>query len=203
MTIPKAVVFDLGKVLVDFDYGTTVRRIQARCTATPDRLRRMIDQSPLLHRYETGLITTEELFTEVKAAAGFNGSLEDFCEPFGDIFTEIPAMVELHGRLHAQGIATFIFSNTNELAVRYIRQRFPFFSKFNGYVLSYEHQAMKPDARLYEVVERLSGQQGRDLLYLDDRPENVAAGGARGWRTVLHETPEKSCAVLRELGLVN
>lgn len=203
MTIPKAVVFDLGKVLVDFDYGTTVRRIQARCTASPDTLRRMIDQSPLLHRYETGLMTTEELFAEVKAAAGFTGRLEDFCEPFGDIFTEIPPMVALHGRLREQGIPTYIFSNTNELAVRYIRQRFPFFSQFNGYILSYEHQAMKPDARLYEVVERMSGHKGCDLLYLDDRPENVAAGSTRGWRTVLHETPEKTRAALKEFGLVN
>ncbi|MBI3192815.1 MAG: hypothetical protein HYZ36_09130, partial [Pedosphaera parvula] len=73
MIRPKAVIFALGQVLVDFDYGPTVKRIQARCSAAPDTLRRMIDQSPLLHRYETGLMTTEELFAEVQRAAGFTG----------------------------------------------------------------------------------------------------------------------------------
>jgi HAD superfamily hydrolase (TIGR01509 family) len=51
---------------------------------------------------------------------------------------------------------------------------------------------MKPEAKIYEVLEKLAGRRGADIVYLDDRPENVAAGVARGWRTVLHETPEKT-----------
>ena len=62
---------------------------------------------------------------------------------------------------------------------------------------------MKPDAQLYEVVERLSGRRGADLLYLDDRPENIAAGAARGWQVILQETPEKSRAAVQKLGLLN
>jgi HAD superfamily hydrolase (TIGR01509 family) len=62
---------------------------------------------------------------------------------------------------------------------------------------------MKPDAKLYEVVERKSGRRSADLLYLDDRPENVVAGAARGWQVILHETPEKSLAAVRKLGLLN
>ena len=203
MSRPKAVIFDLGKVLVDFDYAITVQRIGKRCTATPDVLRRLIDQSPLLHRYETGLITTRELFEEVRSAAGYQGGLEEFCEAFGDIFTEIPPMVELHAGLRASGVPTFIFSNTNELAVRHIRERFAFYSRFDGHILSFEHQAMKPDARLYEVVERYSGHRGDALLYLDDRLENVEAGRQRGWCTILHETPAQTRAAMKEHGLVN
>ena len=44
----------------------------------------------------------------------------------------------------------------------------------------------------YEALEKLAGRHGADILYIDDRPENVAAGAARGWRTILHETPEKT-----------
>jgi FMN phosphatase YigB (HAD superfamily) len=40
------------------------------------------------------------------------------------------------------------------------------------------------------------------LLYIDDRLENVAAGAARGWQTVLHETPEKTRAAVAKLGLL-
>jgi HAD superfamily hydrolase (TIGR01509 family) len=48
---------------------------------------------------------------------------------------------------------------------------------------------MKPDAGIYAALENLSGLRGSDLLYLDDRPENVEAGSARGWRAWLHSDP--------------
>ncbi len=198
---PQAVVFDLGKVLVDFDYGRTVRRIQTLSTTQGDELRKLIDQSPLLHQYERGLISTQQLFGEVQSAAGYTGTLEQFSEAFADIFTPIEAMVELHAGLRRNGIPTFIFSNTNELAVAHIRERFPFFEKFDGYVLSYLHQAMKPEAKLYEVVEQTTGHTGDALLYIDDRHENVAAGAARGWQVILHETPEQTIQSIQQAGL--
>jgi len=53
---------------------------------------------------------------------------------------------------------------------------------------------MKPDARLYEVVERLSGCRGAELLYIDDLPRNIEAGRARGWQVILQEQPETTLA---------
>ena len=47
----------------------------------------------------------------------------------------------------------------------------------------------------------MTGRRGAEMIYMDDRAENIAAGAARGWRTILHETPEKSRAALPALGL--
>jgi len=44
----------------------------------------------------------------------------------------------------------------------------------------------------YAIVERATGYAGGAIVYLDDRAENVQGGLARGWRTILHETPEKT-----------
>ena len=112
-------------------------------------------------------------------------------------------MIQLQAALRQRGLTSYAFSNTNELAVEHIRRSFPFYGNFDGCILSYEHGAMKPDARLYEVVERESGRHGAEILYLDDRPENVAAGAARGWQVILQETPEKSRAAIQQLGLLN
>jgi HAD superfamily hydrolase (TIGR01509 family) len=108
-------------------------------------------------------------------------------------------MIALHAALRARQFCTYVFSNTNELAVGHIRRAFPFFQDFDGYILSYEHKVMKPDAALYEVVEKLAGLRGPDLLYIDDRPENVATGTARGWRTILHTSPEDTRAWVTSL----
>ena len=189
-----AVVFDLGKVLVDFDYDIAIPRIAARSTLPPAEVKKFFFQSHLLVDYESGRLTRQEFFEAVCKATGFRGTIEEFGELFADIFMPIPPMIELHAGLRHRGIPTYIFSNTNDLAIEHIRQNFPFFRDFDGYIFSYKVKAMKPDAKIYEALEKLAGRHGADILYIDDRPENVAAGVARGWGTILHETPEKKRA---------
>ena len=188
----RAVVFDLGKVLLDFDYGIAGRRIAARGGTDPETVRRFIDHSPALFRFETGRIDRRQFFEEVRAATGFAGGIDEFSAFFADIFTPIEPMVRFHDRLRHAGLSTFIFSNTNELAIGHIRREFPFFSRFNGYILSYEHGAMKPDPALYEVVETRTGLRGSGLFYIDDRPENVATARERGWLAVVHTDPAET-----------
>lgn len=202
MNKPDVVVFDLGKVLVDFDYSIAARKIAAQSSFTPAQVQGLLDHSPLLFRFEHGHLTAQEFFEEVRREAKFRGGYEEFTAAFADIFSEMPRMIQLHADLRARQVPTFIFSNTNEIAVHHVRRNFPFFGNFTGYILSYEHGAMKPDARLYEVVEQRTGREGAQILYIDDRAENVAAGAARGWRTILQETPEKTLTAIKKLGLL-
>jgi putative hydrolase of the HAD superfamily len=199
---PSIIVFDLGKVLVDFDYSIAGRRIAAHANVPAAQVQAVLDHAPLLVRFETGRITRQEFYAEVRRQTGFRGSLTEFAEFFSDIFTEMPAMTALHAELRRRRFPTFIFSNTNDLAVEHIRRRFPFFAGFDGYILSYEVGSMKPHAAIYEALESLSGRRGADIIYLDDRPENVAAAADRGWNAVLHETPEESRAALERIGVI-
>lgn len=192
-------VFDLGKVLVDFDYGIAARKLAAMCSAPEQSIRHIIEQSPLLIEFETGRKTREQFYREVCQATGFCGKQAQFDMLFADIFTPIEAMIEFHARLRQSGVKTYIFSNTNELAVHHIRTRFPFFSNFDSYVLSYEHGAMKPDRKIYEVVERVTGARGREICYIDDRAENIDSGKARGWETIWHKTPQETITTFQSL----
>lgn len=201
MPTPSVVVFDLGKVLVDFDYAIAARRIAEHATVSADVVRALIDHSPLLVRYETGLLTTEQFFDKVRASTGFHGTLEQFAEFFADIFAPIPQMIDLNVTLRSNGVRTCIFSNTNPLAVTHIRKRFPFFNHFDRYILSYQHGSMKPEAMIYQVVEREMKANGQELVYLDDRAENIEGGARQGWQTVLHENPARSLTILKQLGL--
>ena len=196
MSRPSIIVFDLGKVLVDFDYSIAACKIAARSITSLDGVNSFISDSDLTVKYELGLITRREFFERARQAIGFHGTFEEFGEFFADIFTEIPPMIELHAGLRRRGVPTYIFSNTNDLAIEHIRRNFPFFKNFDGYIFSCKIGAMKPDAKIYEALEKLAGRRGTDILYLDDRPENVAAGAARGWQTILHESPEKSRAAV-------
>ena len=154
----------------------------------------------MLVQYETGSLTRQDFFEQVRNATGFLGDLKEFGGMFADIFTEMPPMIELHAGLSRRGFKTYIFSNTNDLAIEHIRRNFPFFQNFDGYIFSYEVKGMKPDAPIYEALERMTGGRGAEMIYIDDRPENIAAGAARGWRTILHETPEKTHAAMKSFG---
>jgi len=190
------VVFDLGKVLVDFDYSIAARKVAARSSRKLERLDHFLSGSPLLNQFESGMLTAGQFFSEVQKATGFQGGADEFAAYFADIFAPLPDMVELHAGLREKNVPTYIFSNTNEIAVGHIRRRFPFFSGFDGYILSYEIGAMKPQAKIYEALETMSRRRGRDIFYIDDREENVEAGAARGWQIVLHETPQKTRAAM-------
>jgi FMN phosphatase YigB (HAD superfamily) len=198
----KAVIFDLGKVLVDFDYLVAARRLAARSRMSAEGLMATLMACPAFMEFERGRVTRQGLFEEVRKATGFGGDLEEFGRFFSDIFVEIKPMVALQAELRRRGFPTYVFSNTNDLAVEHIRRAFPFFANFDGYVFSYEHGVLKPEAGLYEVLERQAGRRAGELLYLDDRPENTQAGAARGWQVILHESPEKSREAVRRAGLL-
>ena len=195
----KAVVFDLGKVLVDFDYAIAARKLAADSAKSADEVYQVIYDSPLLARYESARITSAGFFEAARDAIGFRGGFDDFAAAFGDIFAEIPEMIRVQSELQASGVPTFVLSNTNEIAVRHIRRNFPFFGGFAGYVLSYEHSAMKPDPGIYRVAEEMSGCSGDEILFIDDRPENVRGADRLGWRTICHRAPAETVAAVRRL----
>lgn len=194
-----AIVFDLGKVLVDFDYGIAARKVAARSSKPIAHLASFLSSSSFIVQYELGRISRLEFYEQIRDAVGFQGTLDEFGSYFADIFTEISPMVALHAELRQRGFSTYIFSNTNDLAIEHIECNFPFFKNFDGYLYSYRVGAMKPDAAIYQVMEKMCGKSGTEILYIDDRRENVEAGRARGWRVVLHETPEKTKAAVETL----
>lgn len=200
--IPEIVAFDLGKVFVDFDFNIAVAKIAARCHKSLSAVQECINASPLLHRYESGLLSNEQFFREACASTGFGGSFDEFAHSFSDIFTLVEPMVDINAQLRARGIPTYILSNTNDLAIAHIRKSYPFFAHFDGYVFSYQHGVMKPDPQLYKVLEALSGRSGNQIVYLDDRLENIESAKALGWQVIHHLSPEQSLAALRKVGLL-
>lgn len=194
----QVVVFDLGKVLVDFDYSIAAKKIASRSTRQIENLSELLSGSTLLMRFESGQIGKDQFFAEVQKATGFAGGMGEFSDYFADIFAPIEPMIEIQEDLRRRKIPTYIFSNTNEIAAAHIRRNFPFFSGFDGYILSYEVGAMKPVEKIYDSLERMSKRRGADIFYIDDRPENVETAARRGWQNVLHESVEKTSAALNK-----
>jgi len=193
MSRPNVVVFDLGKVLVDFDYSIAIRRFAERSEASIEQIQRLVD-SPIQVEFESGKITTDEFIAAIRHGAGFRGDRAEFVSIFADIFTPMETMIAFFERLKSLGIPTCVFSNTNEIATGHIREKFSFYRRFDNFVLSFEVGGMKPDEPIYEVVEQRTDESGAAILYIDDRPENIMTGKGRGWQTILQDDESASVA---------
>ena len=68
-------------------------------------------------------------------------------------------------------------------------------------VVSGEEGVIKPEPRIYELLEERSGLSGAQLFFTDDKPENIAAAEARGWRGHVFTGPEGLARALRGAGL--
>src|SRR5205807_10479563 len=93
-------------------------------------------------------------------------------------------------------------SNTNDLAIAHIRRSYPFFSAFDGYILSFEHGVMKPHEPIYAIAEEISGRRGHQILYIDDRAENLQPAQRRGWQVIHQVAIEETLKQLQRLDLI-
>ena len=107
----------------------------------------------------------------------------------------------MHEQISASGLPTYTLSNTNAMAVRHIQHTYPFWARFTGHVLSYEHGSLKPEKEIYEAFERVSGFSAGSIAYLDDREENIGAAKERGWEAVQYSTLQQMLGAFQAWGL--
>ena len=186
------VIFDLGKVLLDFDFAIAAKELARYSPQEEEQILESINQSPLLHTFERGDWSEAQFFEKLSVECRLEASLEELKKGFAEIFTPVPSMVGFMESLKERGIPVMVFSNTNVTAVDYIRAAFPFFERFDAYCLSYEHGCMKPDTTLYDVAQLMTRCRPGNPLFLDDRAENVHAARQMGWHAIHHQAPEET-----------
>lgn len=195
----EAVIFDLGDVLLSVDNVSAMQKLASHAQAPVDSL---FNAAELLHRFEFGELTSREFHAEMCRHAELAIGFESFCEIYCDMFSPVGYMIEAHQALREKGLPTYLFSNTSELHFSYISERYDFISQFTGYFLSYKLGCMKPQSASYAAVENGTRRSGSQLLYIDDRRDNVDAAAARGWQVIHHTSAADTLPKLRELGLL-
>ena len=85
-------------------------------------------------------------------------------------------------RLAAAGVPLFGLTNFGAEFWDEFRPGEDLFDLFDEIVVSGRELCVKPDPRIYALAEARFGREPADLLFVDDKPENVAAAIARGWQ---------------------
>jgi len=98
--------------------------------------------------------------------------------------------VRLMGALQAKGVPVFSLTNFGIQSYDYAATRYPFLRQFDRDFISGHMEVIKPDPTIYQMLEDASGLSGDALIFTDDRADNIAAAGARGWRTHHFDGPQ-------------
>ena len=176
----RAILLDLGKVLVDFDVREFGKRILPRAGVTADALRAAITAENLVVRYEVGAVDDEEFHRELCRRIGADIPWDYFLDAWTSIF--LPTAIlpdEVIGALAARA-PLWIVSNTNRAHFDFIAGRFGFLRFFQGWILSHEVGAAKPDPSIFRMALERAGVEAQDALYVDDVLQNVEAGRRLG-----------------------
>jgi 2-haloacid dehalogenase len=197
----KAVVFDIGNVLVEwqperhFDrhYGPDRRR--ALFTAVD--LHGMNDRVDAGENFHTTLARTEA------AHPDFAVEIRDWHDNWIQLAAPvIPLSVHLMRALRAKGVPVFSLTNFGVETFEYAASIYSFLNEFDLDFVSGRLRVIKPDARIYAALEKGCGIAPEQLLFTDDRDENIAAARARGWQTHLFKGPQGLADTLVRHGLL-
>ncbi len=190
---PRALLLDIGNVLLRFDLGPWHRRaaIGSRAGVDPATDKEL---ETLKCDYESGRIDRVDFLATARKRLDYSGSDAELIEAWCDIFEENRPMTDLVRAMQGR-MPMHLLSNTNDLHLQFIRERFPVFALLPEGVYSHEAGSMKPEARIFERAVAQLGLDPATTVYVDDLAPNIATAESLGFRCV-HYHPDRHADAL-------
>jgi len=177
MTAKRTIIFDLGKVIIPFDFERGYQAIAADCRLPAAEIRSRIAATGLVGQLESGLVEPAEFVGSISRLIDFPGTYQDFCRHWSSIFlpeTLIPEELILDLKTRYR---LLVLSNTNAIHIDMVREHYGILRHFDHLVLSHEVKAMKPDPRIYTAALAHAEAEPQECFFTDDIAEYVE--GAR------------------------
>jgi putative hydrolase of the HAD superfamily len=197
----EAVLFDLGKVLINFSFEPVVKTLHESCSVSRAQLEAVLWDKVLVRRYERGEISTEQFHNYLCERASLNMTLPQFCATWSSVFMPDPLVSEELLANLKRRYPLILISNTNEAHVEFIREKYRVFGYFDHLIFSHEVGALKPDPKIFEHAIALSNRSAEELFFTDDREENIVAAKALGIHAHQFVSEEKLVEALRQAGV--
>lgn len=194
----KNLIFDFGKVLVDYDFEAFFRKYipdTERCQAfTPVLYNEELQQ--LLDREERPFEVIMEEWIEKNKE--FEPEIRYFNEHYPEIVTnEVEGMYDLLTRLKANGYK--LYGLTNWCSKVYLTMaQFPIFKLLDGQIISSEEHVIKPEPEIYQRLFTKFNLRPEECIFADDRAENIEGGRRLGMDGIVFKDAKQYERELRQ-----
>jgi putative hydrolase of the HAD superfamily len=179
-----AIVFDLGNVLIPFDYTRSIDKLNQIEKGLGDKFIEFYKSNYNFHRdFERGKISENDFVNRMLQIIDHKIDAETFKKYYADIFSLNEDVISLLPELK-KNYKLFLLSNTDSIHQKYGWQKYYFLKYFDKLILSHETGSVKPEEKIYREVEKASGFSSEQHFYIDDIQEYVDAAIKIGWDAV-------------------
>jgi putative hydrolase of the HAD superfamily len=178
------IVFDLGNVLIPFDYSIAVNKLNKIETHLGDDFIDSYKSNYHIHRaFERGDMSEKEFLDSMLHIVDHKIDAETFCEYYSKIFVvneDVAALLPLLKKKYM----LVLLSNTNSIHHRYGYQHYEFLKHFDKLILSHEVNAVKPEEKIYRAVEAFTLKASEEHIFIDDIEDYTEGAKNIGWDAI-------------------
>jgi putative hydrolase of the HAD superfamily len=197
-----ALLFDIGRVVLDIDFNRVMGVWAGHAGCAPEELasRFVVDDS--FKHHEVGKIDDAAFFANLRRSLGIGITDDQFLDGWNAIFTgEMPGIAAALGRARRK-LPLYAFSNTNPAHVAHFSKAYAdVLGHFREIFLSSTIGLRKPDAEAYDHVVKAIGVPASRILFFDDAAANIEGARARGLAAVHVTSTDDVAKALTALGI--
>lgn len=170
----KVFIFDLGKVLLDFDFRIALARIRNHTNCKDQEIFQFFRNSRIAEGWDKGTISEKEFYASARSGLNLKIGMEEFKEIWNEIFSEKKEVIDFALSLK-KFFKIAVLSNTNPWHLNYIRAQYNWMQELGSLIASCEVGLLKPDPEIFKIALKILGVSPEETFYTDDLSENVKA----------------------------
>ena len=178
------IVFDLGNVLIPFDYSILIKNFNNISMGLGDKFSKLYKDNYDIHRkFESRQISADDFIATMLDWLEHKVTAEEFCKIYSDIFTVNKDTTSLLPKLK-KNYKLVLLSNTNYIHQKYGWEQYEFLNHFDKLILSHEAGAVKPEPQIYKAVENYTNELPARHIFIDDIAEYAQGARNMGWDAI-------------------
>ncbi len=197
----RAVIFDIGRVLIRIDVGRTMKGLASGTSLSPQELWSAIEQDPRWKDWQEGRISARNWHLHVKQRFGGPATFEQFTDAWNLALDPEPILSNKLFEKLSKSYRLGLLSNTDPIHVTHMESRYDFFSYFRVRIYSCAIGAAKPNPLIYREALRACRVRAEEAVYIDDISAYVEAARRLGMTGIQFQTSEQVVLALHDLGV--
>ena len=198
----KAVIFDLGGVVIDWNPAHLYRKIFNGDHARMDYFLSEICTPDWNLQQDAGRSISDGTALLVDRYPAWEPEIRAYYDRWLEMVPgRVPGTADVMAELAKESMPMCALSNFSRETFNRLDGRFPEFGLFDKIFLSADYRCTKPDQRFYRIALDEMAHEPESLVFVDDRPENVAAAEELGMNSLLFTDAGNLRDSLNALGL--
>jgi FMN phosphatase YigB (HAD superfamily) len=193
----EAVVFDIGRVIIDLDPRRAIAAIGAASTLEPEKLWDSVHKDPLWDGFQEGRVTPRQWYKNLIKRFHTPISFDEFRIAWNSVLVPKPLLPERLFKRLSKKCRLVLLSNTDPIHVKYMESKFKFMRYFPKRIYSCDVGASKPSIKIFRAAIKAADAAPESILYIDDIRDYVLAARRIGLNAIQFRSRERLEADLR------